>query len=165
VPSSEPEPRSGFASSTPSTPYSSNLPGVEKTTVLNDLVRVAPTDDGLVLIAFVRDGFGTLEAQASDVTQWCAETSVLIGVTFELTPGDEVSVRTPMLVGRRGALAVVRQVTNEGSKVVVATAASATELANERYASAIDLTLDDARSLVMALESAARSAMSSRANP
>ena len=165
VPSSDPEPRSGTTSSTPSSPYTPDLPGVPTISGLHDLVRVTPMPDGWVLVAFVREVDGALEVPASDVTQWCAETSVLMRVTFELAVGDEVRVRTPMLVGRRGrALVVVRQVTNEGSKLVVASAATTAELANGSYSSSIGVTPDEARSLLMALESAARAAMSPRAN-
>ena len=165
VPSSDPEPRSGTTSSTPSSPYSPDLTGVPTISGLLDLVRITPMPDGWVLVAFVRGSDETLEVAASDVTQWCAETSVLMRVTFELAIGDEVRVRTPMLVGRRGgALAVVRQVTNEESKLIVASAATTAELANGSWLSNIDVTFDEARSLLMALEGAARAAMSPRAN-
>ena len=58
----------------------------------------------------------------------------------------------------------MRQVTNEGSKLIVASAATTAELANGSWLSNIDVTLDEARSLLMALEGAARAAMSPRAN-
>jgi hypothetical protein len=139
--------------------------GVPTISGLLDLVRITPMPDGWVQVTFVRGSDESFEVAAPDVTRWCAETSVLMRVTFELAIGDEVSVRTPMLVGRRGgALAVVRQVTNEGSKLVVASAATTAELANGSRSSSIDVTLDEARSLLMALEGAARAAMSPRAN-
>jgi hypothetical protein len=125
-------------------------------------VEIRIADEG------VRVAFGLVEPRrlaftAQDVTRWCAETSVLMRVTFGLAAGDEVSVRAPMLLDRRGAaLAVMRRSTTAGSCYAIAIAATSADLANERQLSSIDASLDEVQSFLMALESAAAAATLSR---
>ena len=126
-------------------------------------VHLTPAD-GLVRALFALETPVTMDFSAADVTAWCAETSVLMRVTFELSGDDEVRVRAPMLVDRRGAaLAFVRSDSTRGSEVVIALAETTQDLARENYSFSVDVTSEEARTLVMALESAAVAATSSRA--
>jgi len=161
---SNPDGRKGVTSSAPAhARYSPATSGAATLYVQDHPVEIRIGDDRSISVIFGRPDLGRLEFTAADVTRWCAETSLLMRVTFGLAADDEVRVRAPMLVDRRGtAMAVVRRVTRAGSELVLAIAATSADLANDRHLSALDASLDEIRSLVVALENAAGVAKSPR---
>ena len=164
MPSSDPGPHRSTIASAAASPqrYSPDI-AATSLSVQSDVVRVSRVDGGLIRVTFGAQLREPLDIAVTDVTRWCAETSVLIGVTLELTDGDEVRVRSPMLVDRRGvAVAIVRRITTEGSQLVIVIGDSAADLARDRQLASIEATAEEVRSLLAALESAAAAATSSR---
>src|SRR3954471_3921944 len=109
------------ARSTTSSGYSPETSASATVFVQGDRIDITLSSNQRLWVTFGRRDVEGLEIAVPDVTRWCAETSVLMRVTFELASGDEVAVRAPMLLDRRGvALAVVRQITCAGSRHSIA---------------------------------------------
>jgi hypothetical protein len=164
VPSSDHGPqRSSLSAAAPSPPRYSPDIATTSLSIQSDVVGVSCVSDELIRLTFGTRFEEALEIAPRDVTRWCAETSVLIGVTFELTGGDEVRVRSPMLVDRRGiAIAIVRRIAGEGSELLIVLGASAADLARDRQLASIEATTKEVLAFLAALESAAAAARLSR---
>ena len=97
-----------------------------------------------------------LAFQGSDVTHWCSETSVLMEVTLDVAAGDEVSVRSPMLVGSGDrCLSLTRRIMSTGSELVVSVATSPGSMARSELLASVEATTEEVRLLLTALERAA----------
>jgi len=97
-----------------------------------------------------------LALQGSDVTHWCSETSVLLEVTLEVAAGDEVSVRSPMLVGSGNlCMSLTRRITSSASELVVSVATSPGSMARSELLASVEATTEEVRLLLTALERAA----------
>lgn len=137
-------------------------PGTTCVSVGGEVVGVATAGGGAVEVALGGE-FGVRSFAPADVTRWCAETSVLMEVTLETSVGDEVRIRTPMLVGAGGfCIALVRHDTTDGSDFVIAAAVSASAMARDEHVCALRASPDEARTLLAALESAAAAATKPR---
>lgn len=67
-----------------------------------------------------------LQFAASVVTGWCADGALLLGAPLHVDDGDELEIRTPMLVARDGqCLALVRRIRGAGSSLRLLVATSA----------------------------------------
>lgn len=67
---------------------------------------------------------------AAAVTAWCRETSVLVQGALQVTAGDSVEVRGPMLVAQpQGCIAAMRRVLDTGSQFRLVFSPSPQELA------------------------------------
>ena len=118
-------------------------------------IEVSRQGRGPVCLRFGVSTAHPLAVAERDVTHWCAETSVLLEVTLVVTRGDELQIRSPMLVGEDGrCLAIVRRITEAGSEFSLALATSATAMQQDSRELTICLTASELKDVLAILRGA-----------
>jgi len=139
----------------PFSPARGDAPSTARLDVGESSLEVSCDHATAVCIRFGGSSEIALLAPAGDVTHWCAETSVLLEVTLAVASGDELQIRSPMLVGADGrCMSIVRRVTDAGSELSLVVAASPTSMQRDSWELALGATRAELMDLLAALRGA-----------